>query len=264
METKMKFRFLLILGLILLGAGAPAVASGAEKADYSQLCRELKQSGFRTVYEGLAYGVPFVEIKVPQGFSVTRFCRRIPSFNRDFERCRNKIAFFNALHPSYVKTRRREPFSIEADTIKVPLDLYKMPEIFPAYDRSLAGQKKYLLVDIGKGFLAYYEHGELRRVYPISAGAPGRRTPLFEFRILGKFQNHWSTIYDTWMPWALLLRSPYYIHGGALPGKNDSAGCIRLFTHDAKELFQLVEVGTPGRIVRTAKPDRAYPAPFCR
>jgi lipoprotein-anchoring transpeptidase ErfK/SrfK len=66
------------------------------------------------------------------------------------------------------------------------------------------------------------------------------------------------------MPWALLIKRPYYIHGGALPGQRDSAGCIRLFPKDAEELYQLVEVGTPGRIIQTSKLEQIYPAPFCR
>jgi hypothetical protein len=260
----MRLWIFLIFGIVLLCCAPLVAASGAEEEDYSRLCRELEKSGFRAVYSGLAYGVPFVEIEIPVGFSVTRFCRRIPSLNREFGRCRNKIAFFNALHPSYVKTRTREPFYIETDTLKVPLNLYKVPEIFPAYDSSMASHEKYLLVDIGKGFLAYYVRGELMRVFPISAGVPGKQTPLFAFEIQEKLQSHWSTIYDTWMPWALLLKRPYYIHGGALPGKNDSAGCVRLFTHNAKELFHLAGVGTPGRIIQTPKLDRNYPAPFCR
>lgn len=239
-------------------------ASGAQESDYSDLCRELEKAGFKAVYSGIAYGVPFVEVKIPIGFSVTRFCRRIPSFKSEFSSCRNRIAFFNALNPSYIKTRSREPFSIESDTLKVPLNLYKVPEIFPAYDRSLAEHRKYLLADIGKGFLAFYVQGELKRVYPLSAGAQGKQTPLFSFEVQDKFQSYWSTIYETWMPWALLLRRPYYIHGGALPGKHDSAGCIRLFTHHAKELFHLVDVGTPGRIIHTPRLDRKYPAAFCR
>ena len=238
--------------------------SRAQEADYSDLCQELKQSGFKTEYSGLAYGVPFVEIKIPEGFSITRFCRHIPSFSRDFDRCRNRIAFFNALHPSYIKTRTREPFSIESQTLKVPLNLYQMPEIFPAYDKTLVQYNKYLLVDIGKGFLGFYQKGELKRVFPISAGAPGKKTPLINFEIKDKFQNHWSTIYESWMPWALLIERPYYIHGGALPGVDDSAGCVRLFTHHAQELFHMVDIATPGRIVCSPKTDHIYPAPFCR
>ena len=73
-----------------------------------------------------------------------------------------------------------------------------------------------------------------------------------------------SLIYDTLMPRSLLLKLPYYIHGGALPGKSDSAGCIRLFPHDAEELYHLVEVGTPGRIIETSQLELTYPAFFCR
>ncbi|MFP3867771.1 MAG: L,D-transpeptidase [Desulfobacteraceae bacterium] len=239
-------------------------ASRAQEPDYRDLCQELKESGFKIVYSGIAYEVPFVEIEIPEGFSITRFCRRIPTFEREFNHSRNRIAFFNALHPSYIKTRTREPFSIETDTLKVPLDIHKVPEIFPAYDKALVRHDKYLLVDIGKGFLALYVKGELKRVFPVSAGVAGKKTPLLTFEVQAKYQNHWSTIYESWMPWALLLQRPYYIHGGVLPGLHDSAGCVRLFTHHAQELYNLVDVGTPGRIIHTPKLDRGYPAPFCR
>jgi len=250
--------------MLLAACWWPLPAAGAGGQDFSRLCEELNKSGFTILDSGVAYGVPYVRVKVPLGFSVTSFCRRIPTFEANFNSCRNRVAFFNALHPSYVKTKVAEPFSIVADSIIIPLDLAKVPEIFPARDESLAHHDKYLLVDIGKGFLALYERGNLRRVYPVSAGAPGKKTPLMDFRIQRKAETHWSTIYDTLMPWALLLRQPYYIHGGALPGRDDSAGCIRLFTHDAKELYHQVEVGTPGRIISTPKLEKIYSAPFCR
>ena len=63
----------------------------------------------------------------------------------------------------------------------------------------------------------------------------------------------------------LHLKGLYYIHGGVLPGKADSAGCIRLPIDAAEQLYNLVEVGTPGRIIDTPKVDREiYPASFCR
>ena len=248
--------FLCLFGLL---AGA-----GAQESDYSPLCQELEQAGFKILGSGMAYGVPYAEIAVPVGFSITTICRRVPSFNRDFLRCRNKIAFLNALHHSYVKTRDPQPFSLEADTLKIPLNLDTVPEIFPSHDQSLDSYDKFILADVGKGFLALYGQGELLRVFPISGGAPERETPLISFTILAKYENHWSTIYETWMPWSLLIKRPYYIHGGALPGEADSAGCIRLFLRDAKELYHLVEVGTPGRIVQTSKLEHIYPAFFCR
>jgi len=238
--------------------------AGAQEQDYTPLCRELAKSGVEILDSGIAYGVPYVEIKVPLGSSVTSICRRVPSLSDDFPRCRKKIAFFNALNPSYIKTKEHEPFSLEADTLKIPLDLNMVPEIFPAYDDSLAPYDKFILVDIGKGFLGLYDQGELKRVFPVSAGASGKKTPLISFKIADKQEEHWSNIYETWMPWALLIKRPYYIHGGALPGQMDSAGCIRLFPKDAEELYHLVEVGTPGRIIQTSKLEQIYPAPFCR
>jgi hypothetical protein len=238
--------------------------AAAEEPDYSPLCRELEQAGLDLLNSGLAYGVPYVEIKVPLGASVTSICKSVPSLRADFNRCRDKISFFNALHPLYIKNNAGEANSLEAETLKIPLDRSIVPEIFPAVDESLASYDKFILADIGKGFLALYAHGELQRVFPISGGRAEKATPLINFKIAKKFEEHWSNIYDTLMPWALLIKRPYYIHGGALPGRSDSAGCIRLFPHDAEELYHLVEVGTPGRIIETSPLESTSPAFFCR
>jgi len=261
-------RRLVLIFLICLGGfwglwGSPNYA-GAEEPDYSPLCRELERSGLELLNSGLAYGVPYVEIKVPLGASVTSICKRVPSLRADFKRCRDKISFFNALHPLYIKNNAGAANSLEADILKIPLDRSIVPEIFPGVDESLAPYDKFILVDIGKGFLALYTQGELQRVFPVSGGRPEKATPLMDFKITKKEEEHWSNIYDTWMPWALLIKRPYYIHGGALPGRSDSAGCIRLFPHDAEELYHLVEVGTPGRIIETAPLAQTYPAFFCR
>jgi hypothetical protein len=255
---------LLIWVAVCLGLFGFHSRAGATEPDYSPLCRELAKSGLEILNSGIAYGVPYVEIKVPLGSSVTSICRHLPSLRADFTRCRNRIAFFNALNPLYIKTNTGEPSSLEADTLKIPLDLNIVPEVFPAYDASLPSDDKFILVDIGKGFLALYAWGQLHRVFPVSGGRPEKQTPLISFTVKKKYQEHWSNIYDTWMPWALLIKLPYYIHGGVLPGKSDSAGCIRLFPEDAEELYNLVEIGTPGRIIQTPKLELTYPAFFCR
>jgi hypothetical protein len=260
-----RLRLTLVIGLtVFLCLGGMVGGAGAQEEDYRSLCQELAEAGFTILGSGVAYGVPYARIEIPMGASITSLCRRVPNFNADFTRCRNKIAFLNALNPSYIKTRDHQPYSLEAETLKIPLNWEIVPEIFPAHDNSLESYPKFILVDVGKGFLALYGQGELLRVFPISGGAPERATPLTSFTIKAKYENHWSTIYDTWMPWSLLIQSPYYIHGGALPGRRDSAGCIRLFPGDAQELYHLVAVGTPGRIVQTAKLDQVYPAFFCR
>jgi hypothetical protein len=249
----------LVVVWCLLGLSGGA---GAAASDYRTVCGELHQAGFMILGSGTAYGVPFVEIRIPLGASVTPICQCVPSFNKDFHRCRRKIAFFNALNPSYVRTIEPQPSSLETDTLKIPLDRDIDPEIFPPHNDSLEAYADFLLVDIGKGFLALYSQGELQRVYPISGGREEKQTPLISFTVQAKDENHWSTIYDTYMPWSLLVKRPYYIHGGALPGQRDSAGCIRLFPQDAEELYHLVAVGTPGRIVQTSALAQISPAFF--
>jgi hypothetical protein len=248
------------VAVCLLAVWAPAYA---QDENHGRLCGELEAAGYKIVDSGEIYGVPFVEIEIPLGFSITSMCERIPSFSREFNFSRTRIAFFNGLNPNYIKTAAEEPNSIEADTLKIPLDFRKVPEIFPAYDKSLADQKQYILVDIGKSYLALYQRGDLKWVFPISSGAPGSRTPLFDFKIKGKEKNHFSRLYDdAWMPWALHIKGPYFIHGGVLPGKRDSAGCIRLPIQDAERLFKSVKVGTPGRIIDTHEvPEDLSPAP---
>lgn len=246
------------LAVLIWFLGLPGGA-GAQESDYSPLFRELAMAGFEVLDTGIAYGVPYAEIKVPVGASVTSICRRVPSLDLDFIRFRDKIAFFNGVNPCYLRTIEPQPFSLKSATLKIPLNPDIIPEIFPASEDSLASHKKFILVDIDKGFLALYARGELERVFPISGGTVTKKTPLIDFTIKAKKKNHWSTIYDTWMPWALLIKAPYYIHAGVLPGANDSAGCIRLFRHDAKELYDLVDVGTPGRIVQASRIEPSSP-----
>lgn len=232
----------------------------AAPLDYDRLTSELSQAQITVVGSGTRYGVDYVEVAIPPGFSISSLCRRVPSLNRRFETSREKLAYFNALHPAYVKMTRWEPNRIEAHTLKIPLDLDRDPDIFPGEDEALAEYAQFILIDVGKGYLALYEQGKLARVFPISAGI-SRRTPLIAFKVQGKSENHWSNLYGGWMPWSLLIRRPYYIHGGALPGAHDSAGCIRMFVEDAEKLYHLVAKGTPGRIIRSQAQEQAAAAP---
>jgi hypothetical protein len=86
-------------------------ATWGQEEDYSHFCEELKDSGLEMLDSGVAYGVPFVEIAIPQDSSITAICRRLPTLNNDFPRCRNRLGFFNALNPSYIKTRTQQPNS---------------------------------------------------------------------------------------------------------------------------------------------------------
>jgi hypothetical protein len=247
--AKLKMKLFLTFLAIFLFPGW----GGAADLGESRLYQELAQAGFTIVGAGEKYQVPYVEILVPEGLAVYSLCRRIPSLNERYFEAREKIAHFNAVNPFYHRSRRAQPNTMSLETLKIPLDLAQEPEIFPAFNQDLSQHDRYILIDIGKSYLALYDRGGLLRVYPISPGARSR-TPLINFTVQLKKENHWSTIYDSWMPWSLLISRPYYIHGGALPGVADSAGCIRMFNEDARELYELVQVGTPGRIVFSAPP----------
>jgi L,D-transpeptidase ErfK/SrfK len=110
------------------------------------------------------------------------------------------------------------------------------------------------------------------QTYPIGIGVIGAMTPLGTSRVVRKEPN------PTWVPpasiraeepdlpaaigpgpdnplgaFALRLGWPnYLIHGTNKPdgvGRSVSHGCIRLYPEDIEELFHLVAVGTPVRVV---------------
>ncbi len=257
--------FILCLMMALVGGGAllPG-ALRAQTLDAQQLMEELDGAGLQVIGTGQKFGIPYVEINFPRGMAVYTICRIVPSLSERFFEARDKIGVFNALNPFYVRGDNGEPFETQVRTLKIPLDFSREAEVFPAADRALETHDKYIVIDITKSYLALYERGTLARVFPISSGRNGTglcRGPRLDFAIQYKDKNHWSSIYDVWMPWSLHMVGPYFIHGGVLPGVADSAGCIRMFPRDAEELFHLVDVGTPGRIVCVSEYAAAEAAP---
>lgn len=114
-----------------------------------------------------------------------------------------------------------------------------------------------------------YSNGKVVRIYPIAYGsnpdggnkqATGdKRTPEGSFKIVGKAVNPYYAAKNIpggapnnpfgtrWMglnTWGGSIG----LHGTSAPssiGSRASQGCVRMFTPDAEELFELVKVGTP-------------------
>ncbi len=129
---------------------------------------------------------------------------------------------------------------------------------------------KVILVHTGANRLDLYLKGDLRKLYPVATGTPGYPTPHGQFSITGKRKN--PTWGNPWAPWSMdmpafigpgpgnplgtralnLSASGIRIHGtpdaGSIGGPA-SHGCIRMYIHDAEELFDVVDVGTPVIIV---------------
>jgi murein L,D-transpeptidase YcbB/YkuD len=115
-------------------------------------------------------------------------------------------------------------------------------------------------VDLTERVLQVVEQGEVTRVYDVTVGKPGHRTPTGAYRI------SWLEWNPSWTPpnssWArgrrpvgpgpdnpmgrvkLFFRAPaYYVHGTAADeeiGSAASHGCVRLRNEDVVELGRLV------------------------
>jgi L,D-transpeptidase ErfK/SrfK len=134
------------------------------------------------------------------------------------------------------------------------------------------GEREGIVVNLGDLRLYYFAEDAPPRSYPIGIAKDGYATPLGVTMVKGKKEK------PTWVPGEsarrddpeLPARVPpgpdnplgehalylgwqsYLIHGTNLSGgvgRHSSRGCIRLYPDDIAELFELVEIGTPVRVV---------------
>ncbi|MBI5913366.1 L,D-transpeptidase family protein [Candidatus Azambacteria bacterium] len=155
------------------------------------------------------------------------------------------VAKINRISPERIK---------EGMTLKVPSD-WEAAEHDTPVPRELAGlEGKLILIDLGAQAFGAYENGALVLWGPISSSAGrvecGRAhekkrrciTPTGNFCVLGKDRDRISSKYPppnggAPMKYAIRFYGDYWIHAGALPGRPDSHGCIRVFLDDAQWLF---------------------------
>lgn len=124
-----------------------------------------------------------------------------------------------------------------------------------------------VVVNLAERNLYAYQGGRPIRCYPAAIGMRGWETPTGEFTIVNKRKN------PTWFPpkWAIeekpvppgpknplgdrwmgLSAPGYGIHATNAPssiGRYVSHGCIRMYPEHAHELYELVRLGTPVKIV---------------
>jgi L,D-transpeptidase ErfK/SrfK len=124
-----------------------------------------------------------------------------------------------------------------------------------------------VVVNLTERNIYFYRDGRPIRRFPTAIGMRGFETPTGEFTIVDKAKN------PTWFPpsWALaeqpvppgpdnplgdrwmgLSIAGYGIHATNAPlsvGRYGSHGCMRMYPEHAHELFELVNVGTPVRII---------------
>ena len=80
---------------------------------------------------------------------------------------------------------------------------------------------------------------------PISSGRKGRETPAGIFTVIEKEAEHYSNLYDdAYMPhMQRITRSGIALHGGPLPGRPASHGCVRMPYDFAARLFGATRLG---------------------
>src|SRR6266702_2217505 len=80
---------------------------------------------------------------------------------------------------------------------------------------------------------------------PVSSGTKGRETPAGIFSVIQKVEDHYSNLYDdAYMPHMQRITwSGIALHGGVLPGRPASHGCIRLPFDFAERLFDETTMG---------------------
>ncbi len=108
----------------------------------------------------------------------------------------------------------------------------------------------YIYIQIEDKTLYLLQNGKCIKQYPIASGRSGLPSPLGTWKIIEK--SDWGEGFGgSWMgldiPWGT-----YGIHGTLAPesiGSGASAGCIRMFSRDAAELYDIVPVGTEVAIV---------------
>ncbi|MGE5543607.1 MAG: L,D-transpeptidase family protein [Bacillota bacterium] len=108
-----------------------------------------------------------------------------------------------------------------------------------------------ITVDTGRKILTLNQDSKQVKVYPVAVGKPETPTPLGDWTIVEKELNPGGPFGVRWMrlsvPWG-----GYGIHGTNNPpsiGTAASHGCVRMYNEDVTELYDIVPIGTPVKII---------------
>ena len=116
---------------------------------------------------------------------------------------------------------------------------------------------KKIVINIASRTLTLFNEDSIEKIYPVAVGRSSKstQTPTGSFKILNKIVNPYyrklkipggSPSNPLGVRW-LGFRSNYGIHGNSDPksiGTTASAGCVRMYNYDVKELYEKVAVNT--------------------
>lgn len=136
-----------------------------------------------------------------------------------------------------------------------------------------------IVVSLGQQKAFFYKGNQLVGVSAISTGKDGHDTPVGNYKVIEKKEDHRSNLYGDYidangnvlvagvgirqdpmppgasfrgapMPnWMRLTTSGVGLHAGFLPGVPDSRGCIRLPDRMSKVFYANTPLGTPVQVV---------------
>ena len=110
---------------------------------------------------------------------------------------------------------------------------------------------RHIEADLTRQVIALIEGGKVRRIYPISSGAPSTPTVVGAFRVYSKTPG---TNAKGMVDSAYFIRG-YATHGYAsVPIYPASHGCLRVPIPDARSLFNWIRIGTPVDVYYSPKP----------
>ncbi len=102
--------------------------------------------------------------------------------------------------------------------------------------------------------LSFYERGApIKQFKIIGKGLDGSwwETPAGIYKVETKEKVHFSSIGQVYMPYSMQFQGNFFIHGipyypdGKETSLSYTGGCIKLLTEDAKEIFELSDLGIP-------------------
>lgn len=107
-----------------------------------------------------------------------------------------------------------------------------------------------ITINVQSRTLTLYKNGQWYKSYPVAVGKKSTPTPKGNWTIIKK--GLWGEQFGGYfmqlsIPWGI-----YGIHGTNKPwsiGKAISNGCIRMYNVNAKEVYSLVSIGAPVKII---------------
>ncbi|MBI5138262.1 MAG: L,D-transpeptidase family protein [Candidatus Vogelbacteria bacterium] len=121
-------------------------------------------------------------------------------------------------------------------------------------DKFIDDKVSFISADLSGKILKVYNKGVIVKEVKIkSVGREGSwwETPAGLYKIESKEKNHFSSFGRVYQPWSMVFQGNFFIHGwpyypdGTPVSSSFSGGCIRLSSEDAKEVYELIKVGTP-------------------